>query len=358
MAVVDLWQRKDKTRTDRYGKHPRWQARWRVNGVQRKRNFLVKAEAEDFVARRRILPDGAVSSRTVGEQYQWWIGGKRALAAGTVAGYEMKWRRHVSPVWADRLLGSIEHSEVVQWVGGLASKASPTVARKSLQVLAGVTALAVRDRVLQADPCAGVTVSAGQKRSGRFLTGREVAQVAQLMGPDAVVVRLLAFTGIRWGEMAGLRVGDLSRGRLTVARSVTEHGGRLVVVEQTKTKKVRRVGVPPGLLAELTRLAEGRDSEEPLLPAARGGVRRYSRFYHRWLLSVRLAFPGLRPHDLRHTAASLLIEAGADIKVVQASLGHASGVMTADLYGHVRDSRIDEVAELMAKFERPESALG
>ncbi len=54
--------------------------------------------------------------------------------------------------------------------------------------------------------------------------------------------------------------------------------------------------------------------------------------------------PALRIHDLRHTAASLAIASGADVKVIQRMLGHKSARMTLDLYGHLWDSALDLVA--------------
>ncbi|RLL68193.1 hypothetical protein D7M15_16615 [Streptomyces sp. Z26] len=58
-----------------------------------------------------------------------------------------------------------------------------------------------------------------------------------------------------------------------------------------------------------------------------------------------LGDPGITPHELRHTAASLAIAAGADVKVVQTMMGHKSAVMTLDLYGHLWPDRLDEVAD-------------
>ncbi|MFF2349057.1 tyrosine-type recombinase/integrase [Kitasatospora sp. NPDC058115] len=56
---------------------------------------------------------------------------------------------------------------------------------------------------------------------------------------------------------------------------------------------------------------------------------------------------GLTPHKLRHTAASLAIAAGADVKVVQQMLGHKSAAMTLDVYGHLFPDRLDEVANAL-----------
>ena len=67
--------------------------------------------------------------------------------------------------------------------------------------------------------------------------------------------------------------------------------------------------------------------------------------------------PGLHPHELRHTAASLAIANGADVKVVQQMLGHASATLTMDTYGHLFGNRLDEVADALDRA-RSRTALG
>jgi integrase len=358
VAVNDLWFRKIdgvKVPTALNGRGMRWQARWRdADEVQRKRGFVSKSEAERFLAQQRVAPEVRLTRLTVGQQYEAWIRTKRGLSAGHVGNYESKWRNHVEWEWSSRRLADVRHSEVSGWAAELAAATSPSVARQALQILAGVFALAVRDGLVAADPTAGVTVKALQRRPGRPLTASQVQELAEACGPDGVVVRTLAFTGLRWGEMAGLRVRDLDvgRSRLLVSRSVGERGG-VLTVGTTKTGKAREVGVPPALLAELSNLAGDRDSDEPLLPAARGGLRRHSRFYKRWRGAVeRVGLGDLRPHDLRHTAASLAIASGADVKVVQRMLGHASATLTVDTYGHVWEQGVDDVATLMGNYEQ------
>jgi site-specific recombinase XerC len=58
-----------------------------------------------------------------------------------------------------------------------------------------------------------------------------------------------------------------------------------------------------------------------------------------------IGVPGLHPHELRHTAASLAIASGATIKVVQQMVGHKSATMTLDLYGHLYADQLDEIGE-------------
>jgi integrase len=357
VAVYDLWYRKVEGRRDKtalYGSGKRWQARWRdAHDVQRKRNFVNRDEAERFLADLRITPEVRQSRLTVGQQYEVWIRTKRGLSAGHVANIESKWRNHVAPVWAHRRLTDVTHSDVAGWAAELSAATSESIARQALLVLSGIFRLAVRSG-LAADPTAGVMVQTPIRRVGRFLTAAQVQTLAEACGRDAVVIRVLAFTGIRWGEMAGLRVRDLDveRGRLTVARSVSELGGVLTVSPKPKNRRSREVGVPPLLLAELAALAEGRPGDDPLLPARRGGIRRYSRFYNRWRQVVdRLGWGDLRPHDLRHTAASLAIASGADVKAVQEMLGHSSGALTLDLYTHRWDAGLDEVARRMGDYE-------
>jgi integrase len=65
------------------------------------------------------------------------------------------------------------------------------------------------------------------------------------------------------------------------------------------------------------------------------------------LKAAELGVDGLTPHKLRHTAASLAIAAGADVKVIQQMLGHADAAMTLNIYGHVFPDRLDEVADVL-----------
>jgi len=63
--------------------------------------------------------------------------------------------------------------------------------------------------------------------------------------------------------------------------------------------------------------------------------------------TLTIGIPALRVHDLRHTAASLWLSAGADPKVVQRVLGHATAAMTMDLYGHMVDANLWHAARLV-----------
>ena len=171
-------------------------------------------------------------------------------------------------------------------------------------------------------------------------------------GPYADVIAFLAYTGLRWGEMAALRVGrvDLKRRRLEVAEAVTEPRGALIF-GTTKTHERRSVPYPR-LLDELLRArCAGKQPGDLVFTGPDGGVVRSSNFRYRWfdpalarILAEDPDFPRITPHDLRHTPASLAVAADANVKAVQRMLGHASAAMTLDVYADLFDDDLDSVA--------------
>ena len=166
----------------------------------------------------------------------------------------------------------------------------------------------------------------------------------------------LAYSGLRFGEMAALRVGrlDFVRRRAVIAESVT-----IVRSEQVfgtpKGHEWREVPIPAFLIDELRDYVAGKDPGDLVFTGSRsGGALRAPVFHNSAFAAAAIAIgkPGLHPHELRHTAASLAIASGADVKVVQQMLGHASAAMTLDQYGHLFGDRLDEVANRMARCPR------
>jgi integrase len=192
------------------------------------------------------------------------------------------------------------------------------------------------------------------------LTHEQVAELAEACGePYWLMVNFLAYTGLRWGEMAALRVRrvDFLRRRAVIAESVTPVNG-VMVWGDTKRHERREVPLPPFLLEDLARHVANKSADDLVFIGLRGAVMRYPVFQRGALNQAckRLEIPRLTPHEFRHTAASLAIASGADIKVVQTMLGHKSATMTWDQYGHLYGDRVDVVADAMA--EARAEALG
>jgi integrase len=107
------------------------------------------------------------------------------------------------------------------------------------------------------------------------------------------------------------------------------------------------VAVPSFILQQIATRLEGRSGDVFLIPAPRGGVLQL-RNWRREVFDPAVRAAGLHdltPHALRHTAASLAIAAGANIKAVQRMLGHQSAAMTLDVYSGLFEDDLDHVAQ-------------
>ena len=145
---------------------------------------------------------------------------------------------------------------------------------------------------------------------------------------------------------------DLGRRRIDVHRAFSDVGGH-VVLGTPKSHQSRTVPVPSFLARELAAVLDGRKPDDLVFTMPGGSRMRLSNWRRATFLPAR-ARAGIsdrfRIHDLRHTAASLAIHAGAHVKAVQRMLGHASAAMTLDVYADLFDSDLDAVAESVAKM--------
>lgn len=348
MAVYDLWHRRvdgRKVRTDKYGIGKRWQARWRDGSDrQHKKRFESKDAAEAFLARQRLTPSERTSTATVAEQYELWIAGKAGRKPSTLTGYRQKWDRYVGPRWGDVPLVQVRHSEVAAWLAGLAERYSASTARQAWTVFHGTVQSAVRDGALAADPCAGVELPKIPASEVRPLSPAEVNRLLDAAGKHRLAVEAVVTTGMRWGEMAGLSVGDVdvSRRRLLVRQNASMKDNRPVLVAP-KSGRVRRVPVSADLARRLGEI-EG-EPGAPLFRTRSGGRWRYRSWHRAWATICGRAGVEVTTHGLRHTAASIAIASGANVKQLQEMLGHSTATLTLDTYGHLMgDDGLDDLA--------------
>jgi integrase len=120
---------------------------------------------------------------------------------------------------------------------------------------------------------------------------------------------------------------------VTVAAAFAEIGGKLVE-GAPKNHQRRSVPVPRFLVDELAAHIAGKRPDELVFTAPNGGPLRNTNFRSRVFLpaAASVGLAGVTPHVLRHTAASLAVAAGANVKAVQRMLGHAFASMTLDVY--------------------------
>ena len=217
-------------------------------------------------------------------------------------------------------------------------------------VLAAILDDAVHDKRVLTNPARDMNLPRKTKRSHTYLTHDQVGDLAREAGDKATLVLVLAYCGLRWGEAVGLRVKDIDmlRRRINVTVNAVEVGDR-IEVGTPKTHKRRSVPFPAGLAVPFARLCEGKTPEQLVFADRRGGYMRRTRTDESsrgWFSQAvrRAAVPTMTPHDLRHTAASLAVQAGANVKAVQRMLGHASAAMTLDVYADLFDDDLDNVA--------------
>ena len=330
-----------------------------------KRGFKTKRDAELFLAKTEIdksrgaYIDPSKSRVLVGEWLDSWMESRsdwrptsRERARGIV-------ELHIKPQLGKYPLGALDHKTVQTWAGGLSRSQGPSSVRKIVNVLSGSLQMAVKDGRLPANPAHGLNLPKVGKASKRYLSHAEVRDLADAVDSlgkgmfrgetngYGLLVRVLAYCGLRWGEASGLRVKDVDfkRGRLEVQHTIVEVDG-FQIDSEPKDYEARSIPVPASLLAELAIHVEGKEAGSPAFAAARGGWLRGRVFRHGWFdeAAEMIGQDGLTPHEMRHTAASLAISAGANVKAVQRMLGHASAAVTLDVYSDLFDSDLDTVS--------------
>lgn len=356
----------------------RWEARYRRpdGKTARKGGFLRKRDAEAYideveVAKRSgtyLAPsDGAATVGKLGTE--WLEAHEIAVKPSTFHSDESAWRVHVQPKWGGRGVGTIRHTEVRAWVAAISADRSATTVKRAHGVLAAILDGAVRDRRIPSNPAREVKTPRKIKKSKPYLTHKQVERLAVASRyPD--FIRFLAYTGLRWGEGTGLRVRhlDVKRRRVAVEENAVIVNGH-VQSGTPKTHERRTVPYPAFLDDALKRARKGKRDDSLLWPAIEGGYIAQGNAVSGWFAGavkrviaedVEAAdearnngedepaiMPRVTPHDLRHTAASLAISAGANVKAVQRMLGHASAAMTLDTYAELFEDDLDEVANAL-----------
>ena len=322
-----------------------------------KRGFRTKREAELFLASIEVsmargeFIDATAARETIGTLGAIWLQHQSHLKPSSLRPVEIAWRIYVEPHWGRMSVSAIRHSDVQAWVTGIGEDRGATTVLRAYGVLAGILDVAVLDRRILSNPARGVKLPRKVGRAHTYLTHEQVGALANAAGDHSTLVFVLAYCGLRWGEAIGLRVKDLDmlRRRINVAINAVEVGDR-IQVGTPKTHKRRSVPFPAGLELALAKACEGKLGDQLLFGGAHGEHLRRTRTdgsSRGWFTQAvrRADLPTLTPHDLRHTAASLSIQAGANVKAVQRMLGHASAAMTLDVYADLFDDDLDSVAE-------------
>jgi integrase len=325
-----------------------------------KRGFRTKFDAQIFLASVEVdkatgrYVDPAKSRTTVASWMSRWLATRPDLRATTRTRVEGIIANYIEPELGRIPIGSLSRLRVQEWAAGLPG--SPETIRKVVNVLSGALQLAVDDGRLPANPAIKLKLPKRVRAIKRYLTHDQVAALAQAVGERSkgsvygydILVLALAYCGLRWGELAGLRVRDIdfARRRLTVQQTVVADKG-YQRIEPPKDYEHRSIPIPEFLVDALRSQTRGRSGDDPVFYGSRTKIwLRNHTFRNGWFdpAAAAIGLEALTPHELRHTAASLAVSAGANVKAVQRMLGHASASITLDVYADLFDDDLDAVA--------------
>jgi integrase len=347
----------------------RWRARYRdSSGHAHARLFKTKTDASAFLATieadllRGDWNDPRLTGVPLRVWAEQWFETTAHLKPKTRIEYEANLRNHVLPPFGDKPVGAIDALSVRQFVSALrADGLEHGTVKKAKAVLSMVLASAAEAGAIKANPCANIKIGRAARREMVFLTADQVEALADaIVEPYGTLVRFAAYTGLRAGEIAALRVGrlDMLRRRVEVAESLSIVPGQGLVFGPTKNYQRRTVPVPAFLADELAEHlancgSRGRDAL--VFTSQQGAPLRQHHFYWRHFKpAVQHAGLDVQPrfHDLRHTCVALLIAEGAHHLTIMRRLGHSSIQVTLDTYGHLFPELEEDVTQRLDALGR------
>jgi integrase len=339
------------------------------NGVRDRRTVYGKTRAEvhaKVTALVRQAQQGTVApnTRLTVEQYLTsWLEevARRTVRPRTYQNYELMVRRHIVPRIGRLRLDRLVAADVRRLLNGAADRGySPSTVRHVHAVLRVALEQAVRDDML---PRNVARLVRGPKMRSAPIVPLDVNEARRLLhkARDDRLYALWAVAvgiGLRKGEALGLgwHAVDLDAGVLRVERTLQRIDGSLRLDEPKTERSKRTVRLPmvcvEALRRHRERQADERDAADywvstDLVFTTQLGTAIDPRNVNRWLneLCARAGVRRIRPHDLRHTCASLLLAQGVPARVVMDILGHSQIAVTLDIYTHVLPAMQDDAAE-------------
>lgn len=317
-----------------------------LNGQDRERSFLVDTLSEAkrlrSEARLQVRPEGGMTLNAWHARH--WPIIVKGVRLATAAAYERGWRLRVQPWLGHRRIESINVGDVDIAIAGWSGSASTR--NDAVALLSRLMEGAARAGVIATNPVR-LARRPQQERllnvRSRALTVPQIAAMLEFVKsePHRAYLAGLVYTGMRAGEASALRVSDvdLVHGVINVSRSFSPAGGGRVIEQSPKSHNERSVPLPIVLRPIIERRIHGRGRNDLVFTGPMGGrlnpsnVRRAVDWEG---LRTFLDRPDLRIHDLRHTLATILLDAGAALHDVKEVLGHSS-VQVTDRYTRARD---------------------
>lgn len=361
--------------------------RYRVDGPEdlagkrrqlTKGGFATKTAAREALTEMvRRIGNGEVVGRTptVESYLEGWLDVKGSTRKpATVAQYRDLAKRFLVPHLGRLKLADLRADHVEAMLAAMDAEGRGVVTRRrTVAVLSSALASAVKRRLVTWNVCAQLELPTERAQRRPVWDAAELTRFLAHVEGDrlAALWRLYALVGLRRGEALALRWDDvdLEAGSLRVERTLGEVGGKLVRGEPKTVNGRRTVSLGPASvdalrahrkrqLTERDALGDAYDDAGLVFCRQDGGPlwpgTVTTRFH---ALSAAAGLPTIRLHDLRHSAASIALASGVDLKTVSANLGHSGIAITADLYAHVLPATARAAAESVEEMVRPLRAV-
>lgn len=367
MATVRTTERKDGSTAYRvFFRHDGRQTCYTFNDERLAETF--KAAIDNLGSARAITlhrlerTPRAAATVTVTEWVKDHIDGLSGVQADTAAKYRAYLANDIGPALGAISLTELSERDVSAWIQGMTGSAK-TIANKQRFLSSALTA-AVKAGHMPANVAAGAGLPRSERRQMVCLSPDQFGVLlATITEPWRPLVEFLVVSGCRWSEATALRPADVNRTEHTVrisrAWKYSKETG--FILGPTKTNNsVRTVNVPKTVLDKLdysgrwlfTNPGNGNGGPNPKRRGAGGPVRIHNFGRNVWRPACARAelHPRPRVHDLRHTCASWLIQAGKPLPAIQRHLGHESIQTTVDVYGHLDRRSAQDLADVMGKL--------
>ena len=282
----------------------------------------------------------------------------------TIEGYESILSYHLLPYFKNKRIRSITTTDVNIFLDSLAKEGLAVKTKRNIRnVLNGIMVLAVQENVIGFNPLTNTTVFRETKKENRrALTGEEVRQLLHAL--DAYYekkknyksvnmliypyVYLAIYTGARRGELCALTWDDIDveKGTVSINKSINEH----LDIEVPKTTNAYRVNViPKDVMAKLLPFKDSKCNK--VFHTCTGEYIKPSNIARAFRNILKFgSLPHIRLHELRHTLATLSLQAGVPITDISKQLGHASISTTLNFYSHASNESSENVVKGFSKI--------
>jgi len=304
-------------------------------------------KAQVSVAEVGVLPDDSGTLGAVARDWLHYM--EHRVVAESWSAYRTRVNLHILPMLGSRRLTALTTSDVDQWQEDLKAKGLAVSTRSEIRSTLVIIIEWAQGRDLVMRNVAAL--SSGPRGTGKKVESLTKPQAKDVLSAvsgwrlEAAVV-LMMTTGLRIGECLGLRWSDITDGTVTITGQLVTKPALHYQAFPKTSQSFRRVDLPLRALNALEAHREQQDMEREALglePADYIFMTASQRLLDPSTLAselkARTAHLGVNvhPHKLRHTAASLMIDAGVPIEIVSKVLGHRSIRTTLDIYGHLLD---------------------